>query len=195
MGNTLTTSTPAFLLHSHHSQTQPQQQQSPPQETTNKPPKTNPYAVKEPAFQGYVAGWRQGSFDSDAQEFSFATFQTSHVSVNRNETGMTEGYEGDDDEDSQLDRDGNVNGGLECRVQRSEFERLGRGRGFERAGSVRERERERDVLGDVGEGKMWKERKFEEPSLERKLERVRRTVEEEHALPGRGLGLEVERVG
>ncbi|KAK4497139.1 hypothetical protein PRZ48_011589 [Zasmidium cellare] len=173
MGNTLTTSTPSFLLQHQHQSSQPQPQ---------KPLKDRPSSsVKEPAFQGYVAGWRQSSFDSDAQEFSFATFQTSHVSRS-NETGEGEGYEGDDEDSQHQDQN--------LRVQKSEFESLDRGRGLGRNGSLREREK---VDGGEGDARTWKERKFEErePSLERKLERVRWVVGEEHALPriGRGEGV------
>lgn len=47
----------------------------------------NKPGLLEPAFEGYSAGWRQGSIDDEDQQFSFATFQS--------------GYEGDD-EDSEV---------------------------------------------------------------------------------------------
>lgn len=63
---------------------------------SNKPfQHTKPLSLNEPAFSGYVAGWRQGDFDDDAQEFSFATFQSAGAA----------GYEGDDEDEafSQLE--------------------------------------------------------------------------------------------
>lgn len=58
---------------------------------SNKPfQHSKPLSLNEPAFSGYVAGWRQGDFDDDAQEFSFATFQSAGAA----------GYEGDDEDES-----------------------------------------------------------------------------------------------
>lgn len=57
------------------------------QEQKQKALKIKP-GLSEPAFEGYVAGWRQGAPDDNDQQFSFATFQA--------------GYEGDDEDIEQF---------------------------------------------------------------------------------------------
>lgn len=172
MGNT-----PSFL------------QQQNPQEPREKPLKDKPTPLKEPAFEGYVAGWRQHDFDDDAQEFSFATFQK-HTHCE------SSGYEGDDEDEqaqAQAERgfqylqDEGEQGrsyrdeaaGGNGNVESDEFRDLDRGRGLGRSGSKRETTKNKNVEVVVG-----RERPAE-PSLERRLERVRQTVADEHALPRR----------
>ncbi|CAK4033615.1 Hypothetical predicted protein [Lecanosticta acicola] len=74
------------LDNERHRRPNPLQQHPVPPQQQNKPfQKPKPTSLKEPAFSGYVAGWRQGDCDSDAQEFSFASFQ----------------YSGDDEEEGE----------------------------------------------------------------------------------------------
>lgn len=220
MGNTIST-TPAFLQQQQQQQNQNDQnpnsnhhQQQ--QQTKAKPLKSKP-SLKEPAFRGYVAGWRKHDLDNDdedgdEQEFSFATFQqASHHHE-------SSGYEGDDEieeESYSQDRDGQGEyqdgdntankkfTGKNATLHREEFATLetGRGRGLER--SQRERQR-RKGAGDGGDGGgggggTWKERKWD-PSMERKLARVRQTVADEHAVgaglrPMAGVGRDGKGVG
>lgn len=92
-----------------------------------KPLKSKP-DLREPALEGYVAGWRQTDFDDDAQEFSFAMFEPKDHHCNTTSSG----YEGDDEKDeNSAERDE--------RVRREEFETLERGTGLGRSGSYRER--------------------------------------------------------
>lgn len=186
MGNTTSASTPTFLLQAeqHHAQddftTNPMSSASTSKSyTRHKTSNTKP-DLKEPAFEGYVAGWRQTDSDSDAQEFSFATFQQD----NHHNHSASSGYEGDDEGPEAVERN--------MRVRREEFEDLDRGRGLGRSGSYRERQMEKRLEGGDGDGaavrggrdvRTWRERKWEEPSLGSKLDRVRRTAADEHASP------------
>ena len=53
--------------------------------------KSKPNVLKEPALQYYTAGWRDGEFDDDAEEFSFATCT------------KPSGPDGDDDKEGPTD--------------------------------------------------------------------------------------------
>ena len=53
--------------------------------------KSKPNVLEEPGLQYYTAGWREGEFDDDAEEFSFATCKE------------TPGYDDDDEQETKTD--------------------------------------------------------------------------------------------